>query len=107
MNLKGKQVLVTGAGGFIGSHLTEELVRLGAKVRALTHYNSRNDWGMLEFLPEQIMNEVEVVFGNITDPFFMQKCVDKCDIIFHLAALIAIPFSYIAPESFLNTNMAA
>ncbi len=105
MRLKGEQVLVTGAGGFIGSHLVEELVHMGAKVRALVHYNARNDWGMLELIPKEIKAEIEVFPGDITDPFLIHKAVKGCKVVFHLAALIAIPFSYIAPESFVNTNI--
>jgi len=100
-----KRALVTGAGGFIGSHLSEELVKLGAKVRALVHYNSRNDWGLIELLPEEVKQELEVVTGDIQDPYMMRKAVKDCDIVFHLAALIAIPYSYIAPESYVNTNV--
>ena len=105
MRWQKKRVLVTGAGGFIGSHLTEELAKLGAKVRALVHYNSRNDWGLIELLSKEIQQELEVVAGDIQDPFMMKKAVQGCDIVFHLAALIAIPYSYIAPESYVNTNI--
>ncbi|MFC2105532.1 SDR family NAD(P)-dependent oxidoreductase [Candidatus Bipolaricaulota bacterium] len=97
--------LVTGAGGFIGSHLVEELVKLGAKVRALAHYNSRNDWGAIELLPKEVRQELEVIVGDVQDPFAIRKSVQGCDIVFHLAALIAIPYSYIAPESYVNTNV--
>ena len=100
-----KKILVTGAGGFIGSHLAEELVRSGAKVRALVHYNSRNDWGLIEFLTEDIRQELEVITGDIQDPFMVRKAVQGCDVVFHLAALIAIPYSYLAPESYVNTNI--
>lgn len=100
-----KKILVTGAGGFIGSHLVEELVKLGAKVKALVHYNSRNDWGLIELLPEKVKRELEVIAGDVQDPFMMGKAVRGCDVVFHLAALIAIPYSYIAPESYINTNV--
>ena len=104
MNWQGKSVLVTGAGGFIGSHLVERLVELGARVRALARYNSRNDWGLLELLPASIKNEVEVVLGDLTDPYSTTRLVQGQEIIFHLAALIAIPYSYIAPAHYVATN---
>jgi nucleoside-diphosphate-sugar epimerase len=99
-----KQVLVTGAGGFIGSHLAERLVQLGARVRALVRYNSRNDWGLLELVPPDIKNNLEVVAGDITDPFMTSRAVEGCAVVFHLAALIAIPYSYIAPSQFVAVN---
>lgn len=101
----GKKVLVTGAGGFIGSHLVEELVKIGAHVRAFVRYNSRNDWGMLELLPKHILQEMEVVAGDIQDPFFVKRAVKGCDIVFHLAALIPIPYSYKAPQSYVRINV--
>jgi NAD dependent epimerase/dehydratase len=104
MNWQGKSVLVTGAGGFIGSHLVERLVELGARVRALARYNSRNDWGLLELLPPSIKNEIEVVLGDLTDPYSTSRLVQGQEIIFHLAALIAIPYSYIAPAYYVATN---
>lgn len=105
MNIKNKNVVVTGAGGFIGSHLTEELVRRGANVKAFVHYNSRNDWGLLELLEEDVLDAVGVVAGDITDPFFVKTATKDADVIFHLAALIGIPYSYIAPESYVNVNV--
>ena len=105
MNIKSKNVVITGAGGFIGSHLTEELVRRGANVKAFVHYNSRNAWGLLELLEEDVLDEVEVVAGDITDPFFVKTATKDADIVFHLAALIGIPYSYIAPESYINVNI--
>ena len=99
------KVLITGAGGFIGSNLVEELVKKGMKVRAFIHYNSRNSWGNLELLSSKILNEVEIFTGNIEDPFSVKKAVKNCDTVFHLAALIGIPYSYIAPESYVNTNV--
>lgn len=105
MNIKEKNVLVTGAGGFIGSHLTEELVKRGVNVRAFVHYNSRNDWGLLEFLPDNVKNEIEVFSGDVQDSIAVKKSIKDVDVIFHLAALIGIPYSYIAPESYINTNI--
>ena len=104
MNWQRKKVLVTGAGGFIGSHLVERLVELGARVQALARYNSRNDWGLLELLPPSIKNEIEVVLGDLTDPHATNRLVQGQEMIFHLAALIAIPFSYIAPAHYVATN---
>ena len=95
---KDKQVLVTGAGGFIGSHLVERLASMEARVRALVRYNSRNDWGLLEILPRAVLDRVEVVPGDITDPVSASQAVAGCDIVFHLAALISIPYSYTAPH---------
>ena len=103
--LKGRPVLVTGAGGFIGSHLTEALVRSGAKVRALVHYNSRNDWGQLERIDPALLAEVEVLAGDVRDPFFVQRAAAGADVVFHLAALIPIPYSYVAPLEFVETNV--
>jgi NAD dependent epimerase/dehydratase len=106
LNLKNKKVLVTGASGFIGSHLTEELVKLGANVRAFIHYNSRNSYGNLEFLPKDLLSRIEICASDITDPFSVAKAVEGCDVVFHLAALIAIPYSYRAPSSYVATNIS-
>ena len=105
MKIASSKVLVTGAGGFIGSHLTEELMRLGASVRAMVHYDSRNDWGQLDVLPDKIKKSLEVVTGDVRDYLAVRKALQGCDIVFHLAALIGIPYSYVAPEEYVNTNI--
>jgi len=105
MKLTNKNILVTGAGGFIGSHLVERLVDEGCKVRALVHYNSSGKWGNIEILPDQVKKEIEIFPGDITDPFSVKKAVEGCEIVFHLAALIAIPYSYNAPHSYVATNV--
>jgi len=102
---KNKSVLVTGAGGFIGSHLTERLVRAGAKVRAMVHYNSRNDWGQIELLDKDAQHAIEGICGDIRDPFFGRNVVRGSEVVLHLAALIAIPYSYIAPADYVFTNI--
>jgi len=103
MSLKGKRVLVTGADGFIGSHLTEMLVKEGAKVKALSVYNSFNYWGWLEDV--DCLKEIEVISGDVRDPHFCKEITKNVDVIFHLAALIAIPYSYVAPDSYVDTNV--
>lgn len=102
---EGKHVLVTGAGGFIGSHLTERLVRSGANVRAMTHYNSRNDWGQIELLEKDICQSLDIISGDIRDPFFCRHAVEGQEVVMHLAALIAIPYSYVAPADYVFTNV--
>lgn len=98
-----EKVLVTGADGFIGSHLTELLVREGYAVRALSQYNSFNFWGWLEDVG--CRSEIEIVTGDVRDPFFCNTICEGIDIVFHLAALIAIPYSYVAPQSYVATNV--
>lgn len=105
MNWSDQRVLVTGAGGFIGSHLTERLSALGASVTALVHYDARPDRGNLEFLAAAELSKVRVVSGDICDPFFMQEIVREQTVVFHLAALIPIPYSYRAPASYVMTNV--
>jgi NAD dependent epimerase/dehydratase len=100
---QGKQVLVTGAGGFIGSHLAEDLVGRGAKVRALVHYNALGSWGWLDV--SRHVSAMEVVAGDITDRECAASITEGVDVVFHLAALIAIPFSYCAPSSYVRTNV--
>jgi NAD dependent epimerase/dehydratase len=103
MSLQGRKVLVTGADGFIGSHLTEMLVERGAQVKALSCYNSFNFWGWLENI--DCPDHLEVVSGDVRDAHFCRHITKDIDIVFHLAALIAIPYSYVAPESYLDTNV--
>lgn len=98
-----KNILVTGADGFIGSHLTEELLERGYKVRALSCYNSFNYWGWLEDIKEN--KNLEIVSGDVRDPNFCLTITKDIDTIFHLAALIAIPYSYVAPDSYIDTNV--
>lgn len=103
--LAGKRVLVTGAGGFIGSSVVEALLAEGASVRAFVHYNSRGDWGHLEELAPASRAEVELVAGEIQDPFGVARAVAGCHVVLHLAALIGIPYSYVAPQSYVETNV--
>lgn len=105
MNLKSKKVLVTGAGGFIGSHLCEELVHQGAEVTAMLRYTSRSDHGNLEHLARDVRGSLRVVAGNIEDPHFVDRTVEGHEVVMHLAALIAIPYSYVAPLSYVRTNV--
>jgi len=105
MNLLGKKILVTGADGFIGSHLTEELLRLGHSVRAFILYNSLNSWGWLDHTPKSLQDNLEVFPGDIRDPQRVLEAVKGCRVIFHLAALVAIPYSYHAPDSYVDTNI--
>ena len=105
MSLTGKKLLVTGADGFIGSHLVEALVETGADVTALTQYNSFDKIGWLEDLPAQILNNTQVARGDIRDQSHMDKLIKGQEIVFHLAALIAIPHSYEAPQSYIQTNV--
>lgn len=105
MNWIGKKILVTGAGGFIGSHLCETLLELGADVTAMVHYNSRGDWGNLEFLSRESKQALRLVSGNIEDSGFMSRHIKGQHVVFHLAALIAIPYSYTAPLSYVHTNI--
>jgi len=100
-----EKILVTGADGFIGSHLTEELVKQGYKVRAFVYYNSFNSWGWLDTFPKEIMKEVEVFAGDIRDSNCVLEAMKGIDKVFHLAALVSIPFSYHSPEAYVDTNI--
>lgn len=101
----GKKVIITGASGFIGSHLTETLVEKGATVTALVHYNSRSDIGLLGFLKNDLLNNIKIVFCDIKDFDFLFKHFKDQEIVFHLASLIGIPYSYMAPKSYIETNI--
>ena len=101
----GKKALVTGAGGFIGSHLTERLVELGAKVRAFTRYNSRNDVGFIKLIPIEIKKEIDVQFGDIRELETIHKIMKDIDIVFNLAASVGIPYSYVNPQEVVDINI--
>ncbi|MGJ7525701.1 NAD-dependent 4,6-dehydratase LegB [Variovorax sp. GB1P17] len=105
MHLKGKKVLVTGADGFIGSHLVEALIAHGCDVRAFVYYNSFSSWGWLDSLPQDVVRNLDVFSGDIRDPNGVFEAMKGCDVVFHLAALIAIPFSYHSPDSYVDTNI--
>ncbi|MBC3805020.1 SDR family NAD(P)-dependent oxidoreductase [Acetobacterium fimetarium] len=100
-----KKILVTGADGFIGSHLAEELVKNGEKVKAFVCYNSFNSWGWLDTLPKEILSEIEIFTGDIRDPNGVREAMKGAEEVFHLAALIAIPFSYHSPDTYVDTNI--
>lgn len=105
MNLQGKKILVTGAAGFIGSHLTEHLLAAGHDVRAFIRYNSSNSWGWLEALPPAMKAGLDVFAGDIRDPNGVRQAVKGCDVVLHLASLIAIPYSYHSPDTYVDTNV--
>ena len=105
MSLEQQKILVTGADGFIGSHLTETLVRQGCRVRAFVLYNSFNSWGWLDRSPKEIQESLEIFSGDIRDPYGVKKAMQGCDIVLHLAALIAIPYSYHSPDTYVDTNI--
>ncbi|CAG0928213.1 dTDP-glucose 4,6-dehydratase [Planctomycetaceae bacterium] len=105
MNLQGKRILVTGADGFIGSHLTEHLVRAGHDVRAFVYYNSFNSWGWLDDADASVKQSLDVFAGDIRDPHGVRTAMRDCDVVMHLAALIAIPYSYHSPDTYVDTNV--
>lgn len=105
MKLKGKKVLITGADGFIGSHLTEHLIQEGANVRAFVYYNSFNSWGWLDELDPKVKKQIDVFAGDVRDPYGVRAAMQGCDVVFHLAALIAIPYSYHSPDAYVDTNV--
>ena len=105
MRLKGKKVLVTGADGFIGSHLVERLLAEGAEVRAFCYYNSFNSWGWLDTFPKELLQQIDVFTGDVRDPNGVRTAMKGIDIVYHLAALIAIPYSYHSPDAYVDTNV--
>jgi NAD dependent epimerase/dehydratase len=105
MNLKNKKILVTGADGFIGSHLTEELIRRGYDVRAFVLYNSFNSWGWLDHVESELKNSLKIFAGDVRDPYGVKQAMKGCDAVFHLAALIGIPYSYHSPDTYVDTNI--
>lgn len=100
-----KKILVTGADGFIGSHLVEELLNSGYDVKAFVNYNSFNTWGWLDNLPNEVLKNIEIFSGDIRDPNGVKVAMKNCNVVYHLAALIAIPFSYHSPDSYVDTNV--
>ncbi len=105
MDLTNKNVLITGADGFIGSHLVEGLIDSGCKVKAFVYYNSFNSWGWLDSFPKSVLENIEIFTGDIRDPNGVRNAVTGTDVVFHLAALIGIPFSYHSPDSYIDTNI--
>jgi len=105
MELKNKKILVTGADGFIGSHLTEILVNKGYDVRAFVYYNSFNNWGWIDSFPGKIKEKIDIFQGDIRDPNGVRTAMEGIDVVFHLAALIAIPYSYHSPDMYIDTNI--
>lgn len=100
-----KKILVTGAGGFIGSHLVEELLKQKYRVNAFVRYNSLNRWGNLEFLVDKFKSNLSIYLGDVRDKSTLKEAFKGVDVVYHLAALISIPYSYIAPQSFLDINV--
>lgn len=105
MAWQGRRVLVTGAGGFIGSHLVEALVKAGARVRAMLHYDARPHRGNLEYADPEVVRQAEIISGDVIDPHFVYRACQDREVVFHLAALIAIPYSYVAPSAYVQANV--
>lgn len=105
MQLKNKKVLVTGADGFIGSHLTEYLVKLGCQVRAMVYYNAFGSWGWLDHVPADVKDHIDIFLGDVRDPHGVKTAMQDCDVVLHLAALIGIPYSYHSPDAYVDTNI--
>ncbi len=105
MNLKNKRILVTGADGFIGSHLVEQLIEEGCRVKAFVYYNSFNNWGWVDTFTKEQLEKIEIFVGDIRDPNGVRTAMTDVDVVFHLAALIAIPFSFHSPDSYVDTNI--
>ena len=105
MNLIGKKVLITGSDGFLGSHLVERFLKENCEIKAFVYYNSFNSWGWLENLPKEEQNKINIVTGDIRDPYAVRSAIKDVDVVCHLAALIGIPYSYVAPESYIDTNI--
>jgi dTDP-glucose 4,6-dehydratase len=105
MEIANKRILVTGSGGFIGSHLVEELVKMNCHVKAFVHYNSFNRWGWLDSLSKEVMQHIDVFSGDIRDPNGMLEAMKGAEVVFHLAALIGIPYSYHSPDVYVDTNV--
>ncbi len=105
MDIKNKKILITGADGFIGSHLVEALIAENAKVKAFCFYNSFNSWGWLDTLPKEKLSKVEMFLGDVRDPNGVRVAMKDCDVVFHLAALIGIPYSYHSPDNYVDTNI--
>jgi NAD dependent epimerase/dehydratase len=105
MNLRNKKVLITGADGFIGSHLVERLLEEGCQIRAFVYYNSFNNWGWIDTLPKNYLDQIEIFAGDIRDPNGVKIAMKDINVVFHLAALISIPFSYHSPDSYIDTNV--
>jgi NAD dependent epimerase/dehydratase len=105
MKISKKKILITGADGFIGSHLTEHLIKLGFDVKAFVFYNSFNSWGWLDHAEKEIKDNLNIFAGDIRDPYGVKEAMKGCDVVFHLAALIAIPYSYHSPDTYVDTNI--
>ena len=101
----GRRVLVTGPGGFIGSHLAERLATLGAHVRAFVRYTSRDDVGLLRFVPREVFSQLEIVAGDLGDADALRRAMQDCELVFHLGALVSIPYSYVHPREVAESNI--